>query len=307
MVLANWRFVLLLVIFSGFWGMINVLFGFLPLYVETFTDLYAAEAAIDRIVPLTRVAGHWLNPEVLISLDALLIVLFQATISYLTRRWPTLRAMLVGTTIATVSWVFPALSPVATFISLGIVVWSIGEMICSARFFEYCGTIAPKDQVALYLGYSFFAIFIGNFYSGPWAGWLYETIHPSTARGRSGHPTVGLLRRGHGDGRVFGRRDSRSTAGSSILTARGGPRATRRDRGSPHPVHRPELSQPARDGGALSHRLHRLRAAARPRVSGLSRSGVARPRRHRHVPHRHPRRRRRLPPRRERPQRRCNP
>ncbi len=174
MVLANWRFVLLLVIFSGFWGMINVLYGFMPLYVETFTDLSAAEAAIDGIVPLTRAAGHWLNPEVLISLDALLIVLFQALIAYLTRRWPTLRTMLVGTSIATVSWAFPATSPTATFICLGILVWSVGEMICSPRFFEYCGTVAPRDQVALYLGYSFFAIFIGNIYSGPWAGWLYE-------------------------------------------------------------------------------------------------------------------------------------
>jgi len=174
MVLANWRFVLLLVIFSGFWGMINVLFGFMPLYVETFTDLRAAEAAIDSIVPISTWAGHWLNPEVLISLDALLIVLFQAVISYLTRRWPTLRAMLVGTTIATASWILPALSPAAVFISLGIVVWSLGEMMCSARFFEYCGTVAPEDQVALYLGYSFFAIFIGNLFSGPWAGWLYQ-------------------------------------------------------------------------------------------------------------------------------------
>jgi MFS family permease len=174
MVLANWRFVALLVIFSGFWGMINVLFGFMPLYVETFTDLAAAEAAIDRVVPITRFAGTWLNPEVLISLDALLIVLLQAPISYLTRRWPTLRAMLVGTTVATASWVLPAMSPAATVVALGIFVWSLGEMTCSARFFEYCGTVAPKDQVALYLGYSFFAIFIGNFYSGPWAGWLYE-------------------------------------------------------------------------------------------------------------------------------------
>jgi dipeptide/tripeptide permease len=174
MVLANWRFVLLLVIFSGFWGMINVLFGFMPLYVETFTDLRAAEAAIDSVVPISRVAGRWLNPEVLISLDALLIVLFQALIAYLTRRWPTLRTMLVGTTIATSAWIVPALSPAAIFIALGILVWSIGEMICSPRFFEYCGTVAPKDQVALYLGYSFFAIFIGNIYSGPWAGWLYE-------------------------------------------------------------------------------------------------------------------------------------
>jgi MFS family permease len=174
MVLANWRFVSLLVIFSGFWGMINVLFGFMPLYLENFTDLRAAEASIDRIIPLTRVAGQWLNPEVLISLDALLIVLLQAPISYATRRWPTLRAMLVGTTVATVSWIFPAMSPAAAVVAFGIFVWSIGEMICSARFFQYCGTAAPPDQVALYLGYSFFAIFIGNLYSGPWAGWLYE-------------------------------------------------------------------------------------------------------------------------------------
>jgi MFS family permease len=174
MVLANWRFVSLLVIFSGFWGMINVLFGFMPLYLENFTDLRAAEASIDRIVPLTRVAGQWLNPEVLISLDALLIVLLQAPISYVTRRWPTLRAMLVGTTVATLSWIFPAMSPAAAVVAFGIFVWSIGEMICSARFFQYCGTAAPPDQVALYLGYSFFAIFIGNLYSGPWAGWLYE-------------------------------------------------------------------------------------------------------------------------------------
>ncbi len=185
LVLGNWRFVVLLMVFSGFWGMINVLFGFLPLYLESFTDLTSVERTINSIVPM----GHWLNPEVFISLDALLIVLFQASISYFTRKWPTLRAMLVGTTIATVAWIFPALSATALFIGLGIVVWSLGEMICSARFFEYCGTIAPDDQVALYLGYSFFAIFLGNFYSGPWAGYLYQRfITDPVASGGAPHP-----------------------------------------------------------------------------------------------------------------------
>jgi hypothetical protein len=66
------------------------------------------------------------------------------------------------------------MSATAAVVAAGIVVWSIGETTCSARFFEYCGTIAPPDQVAVYLGYSFFAIFLGNFYSGPWAGWLYQ-------------------------------------------------------------------------------------------------------------------------------------
>lgn len=170
MVLANWRFVLLLFIFSGFWGMMNVLFGFMPLYVETFTDLSGVEAAINSVFDL----GRWLNPEVFISIDALLIVLFQALISYLTRRWKTVSAMFLGTTVATLAWILPALSAAALVVGIGLVIWSVGEMMCSARFFEYCGSVAPKDQVAVYLGYSFFAIFIGNFYSGPWAGWLYE-------------------------------------------------------------------------------------------------------------------------------------
>ena len=174
LVLGNWRFVLLLVIFSGFWGMIEVLYAFMPLYLQSFTDLLAVEAAIDHVVPLTRWAGHWLNPEVFISIDALLIVLLQAPISAATRRWRTLTAMLVGTAVSTLSWVAPALSPAAVVVALGICVWSVGEMICSARFFEYCGTIAPPDQVAVYLGYSFFSIFLANLYAPPWAGFLYQ-------------------------------------------------------------------------------------------------------------------------------------
>ena len=185
MVLRNGRFVALLVIFSGFWGMINVLFGFMPVFVENFTNLKAVEAAVDGVIPL----GHWLNPEVFISLDALLIVLFQAAVSFTTRRWRTVTAMLVGTAVATVSWILPALAPAAAgVVALGIAVWSLGEMTCSARFFEYCGTIAPGDQVALYLGYSFLAIFLGNFYSGPWAGYLYQHfLADPVAAGRPPH------------------------------------------------------------------------------------------------------------------------
>lgn len=173
-VLRNARFVVLLVIFSGFWGMINILFGFMPLYLETFSNLAAAQAAIDRVVPVSSLLGRWLNPEVFIALDSLLIVLLQATISHATRRWQTVTAMLVGSGVATCSWMLPALSPAAGVVALGIVVWSLGEMTCSARFFQYCGSLAPPDRVAVYLGYSFLSMFLGNLYSGPWGGFLYQ-------------------------------------------------------------------------------------------------------------------------------------
>jgi hypothetical protein len=82
--------------------------------------------------------------------------------------------MLVGTGIGALAWIAPALSPAPLVVALGIFVWSIGEMVCSARFFEYCGSVAPPDQVAVYLGYSFFSIFLANLYAPPWAGLLYQ-------------------------------------------------------------------------------------------------------------------------------------
>lgn len=190
LVLGNWRFVLLLLLFSGFWGMMNgALFGFMPTYLEKFGRLPDAEAAIAGALPFTRAFGRWLNPEVLVSLDALIIVLFQGLASYLTRRWPTLRAMVAGTAIATLAWILPGLSPSVKVVALGIAVWSVGEMICSARFFEYCGTVAPRDQVAVYLGYSFFSIFIGNLLSGVWCGFLYQRyVSGPTAAGLPAAP-----------------------------------------------------------------------------------------------------------------------
>ena len=175
LVLANGRFVLLLVLFAGFWGMLfGAMYGFMPLYLQTFGGLPGAEEAIARWLPFTRSFGHWLNPEVFISLDALLIVLLQGGVSYLTRRWPTLRAMTVGASLATLSWLLPAWSPAVGVVALGIAFWSLGEVTCSARFFEYCGSLAPKDQVAVYMGYAFLSIFLGNLLSGPWCGYLYQ-------------------------------------------------------------------------------------------------------------------------------------
>jgi POT family proton-dependent oligopeptide transporter len=185
LVLGNVRFVLLLVIFSGFWGMINVLFGFMPQLLESFVNLKGAEEAIRHALPFTRAFGAWLNPEVFISLDAALIVLLQAVVSYLTRRWRTVSAMLVGTALATASWLLPAASRTVGMVALGIVVWSLGEMTCSARFFQYCGTVAPSDRVAVYLGYSFLSICLGNLYSGPWGGFLYQ--HFITDPVQAGH------------------------------------------------------------------------------------------------------------------------
>lgn len=59
---------------------------------------------------------------------------------------------------------------------LSLVVLAFGEMTSSPRIQEYIGRIAPKDKVALYMGYSFLPLAGGNFLGGLLSGNLYGSL-----------------------------------------------------------------------------------------------------------------------------------
>ena len=50
---------------------------------------------------------------------------------------------------------------------------SIGEMMASPTSQEYVGRIAPADKKALYMGYYFVAVALGNLFGGILSGELY--------------------------------------------------------------------------------------------------------------------------------------
>jgi proton-dependent oligopeptide transporter, POT family len=87
-------------------------------------------------------------------------------------RYRPLPSMVLGILIASV-----AVSTVDLFggtfgawaVSLSLVIWSVGEMMFSPRMVEYVSVIAPKDKLALYIGYGFLPFAIG-FGAGPSVG-----------------------------------------------------------------------------------------------------------------------------------------
>ncbi len=56
----------------------------------------------------------------------------------------------------------------------GIVIFAVGEMMTSPTSQEYVARIAPKDKKALYMGYYFVSIALGNLFGGILSGELYE-------------------------------------------------------------------------------------------------------------------------------------
>jgi POT family proton-dependent oligopeptide transporter len=61
-------------------------------------------------------------------------------------------------------------------VALGLFIFAVGEMMASPTSQEYVGRIAPGDKKALYMGYYFVAIALGNLFGGILSGELYGTL-----------------------------------------------------------------------------------------------------------------------------------
>jgi len=152
-VLANVRFVLFLVIFSSFYIVFWQEFISAPLFLRGYVDPNAPA-------------------DLLLSIDAGAVILFQILVTYLTRNIPAFPAMTLGLVISSLSWLILAIHPTTIGLAASLVVLALGEMTQSARYYDYISRLAPSGQQGLYMGYAFLPIAIGYFIAGPLGGYL---------------------------------------------------------------------------------------------------------------------------------------
>jgi MFS family permease len=155
LVLKNLKFVLFLLIFSGFWMMFFQFYIALPMYLRKFVD---PNAPVDLIL----------------STGAATIIVFQVLVAYLTKKIPSLLAMVLGFVISSTSMLLLASFPVVWISVVALVLWALGEMTQAPRYYEYIGNLAPKGQEGLYMGYAFLPIAIGSLVAGPLGGKLVD-------------------------------------------------------------------------------------------------------------------------------------
>jgi len=117
------------------------------------------------------------NPATILSLDFLMIILFQVVISRFIDRFSPLPALIVGTTILSISMLMQGFAHGVVFggllVSCAVIVFAIGEMTASPKSQEYVATFAPKDKAAMFMGYYFVSMALGNLFAGLLSGWLY--------------------------------------------------------------------------------------------------------------------------------------
>ncbi|WP_233421237.1 hypothetical protein [Parabacteroides johnsonii] len=87
-----------------------------------------------------------------------------------------LRSMMSGFLVCAVGMSLTLAFQNVLFTMIAILVFSLGEMAGSPKITEYIGRIAPVDKKALYMGYSFIPVFLGNVLAGIISGSVYQQM-----------------------------------------------------------------------------------------------------------------------------------
>ncbi|BDD03458.1 MFS transporter [Aureibacter tunicatorum] len=176
--LKDIKLVLLLVIIVGFWTMFNQIFYTLPNFIVQWVDTTQLYDAIHNISPaLASVIGNdkgEIPQEMIINVDAGMIVLFQVAVSAFVMRFKPLNAMIGGILVCGIGVGASFFTNNPFYIVLGIMIFAFGEMSSSPKFTEYIGSIAPKGKEALYMGMSYLPVAVGNILAGYFSGTVYE-------------------------------------------------------------------------------------------------------------------------------------
>jgi len=154
-VLRNLRFVLFLIIFSGFFTIFWQQYVSLPNFLRRYVNPDA-------------------NFDLLLSVDPIVVISLQVLIAFLTQKLPAFVTMTLGFLVTSLAWVLPALHPSMWIFVLALVFVATGEILQVSRYYDYISRVAPPGQQGLYMGYAFLPIAIGYFIAGKLGGYLLQ-------------------------------------------------------------------------------------------------------------------------------------
>jgi dipeptide/tripeptide permease len=176
--LARPRLAVFILIMSGFYLMFMQLFDMLPNFIVDWVDSSAIVAALhlpgwvtNQTPRGTQIAQEWM-----INMNSFLIILCVVWISHRVARMRRVHSIFIGISIASLGLLATGFTTSGWFCILGILMFSVGEMLSSPKLNDYLGVIAPEGQKALYMGYANMPAAIGWGYGSLLGGQVYDRM-----------------------------------------------------------------------------------------------------------------------------------
>ncbi len=170
----HWRFLLMIVLYSGFWVLYFQMYDSVLWYVQAYVDASSLNRLVNGLLGLLGIQAHWFfDVEHVTVINAGTIILLQLLVSKIVKDKPALPTMIGGIAIATTGMAVLAVSPHIGVFAVGLFLFSIGEMTAHPKFISYVGIIAPADSKGLYMGYNFLYGVFGSAIGGVLGARMY--------------------------------------------------------------------------------------------------------------------------------------
>ncbi len=168
------KFLLMIVLYSGFWILYFQMFDSVLWYVQAYVDAGSLNNAVNSFLGLFGIKINWFfDVEHITVINAGTIILLQLLISAIVKNKKAMPTMITGIVFATIGMAMLAVSTHIWVFMAGIIIFSIGEMTAHPKFISYVGLTAPTDKKAMYMGYIFLYGVFGSSVGGIVGAKLY--------------------------------------------------------------------------------------------------------------------------------------
>jgi len=172
-VLGDSRFMLMILVYSCFWILYFQTFGPALWYVRDFLDRSVVTDWLSKI-PVLRIFEF--DAEFVTIVNAGVIIALVLVVSRICRNLRPIPVMAAGISFGTIGFLILAFTQGPWMFLLGIAVFSIGEMTAHPKYYSYVGLVAPKENVAVYMGYAFLYGVVGSLFGSNFGAIMYEKI-----------------------------------------------------------------------------------------------------------------------------------
>ncbi|UCH97932.1 MAG: MFS transporter, partial [Candidatus Aminicenantes bacterium] len=168
------KFLLMIVLYSGFWVLYFQMFDSVLWYTQAFIDAAVVNKFVNSFLGIFGIEINWFfDVEHITVINALTIIILQLIVSSIVKKKKAMPTMITGIAFGTIGIGILAIAQNVWILIIGIVVFSIGEMTAHPKFISYIGLVAPSDKKAMYMGYIFLYGVFGSSVGGIMGAKLY--------------------------------------------------------------------------------------------------------------------------------------
>jgi len=162
-VLKDFKFIIFILLYSGFWILYFQMYGTVLWYLRDYMDMTPVNNAVNSLLGLFVENPSWVfDTEHVTVVNAGVIICLQLFVSKIVAKTRPLPTMITGLALGTLGMLILSISSKPWVFITGLMVFTLNKITTHPKFLSYIGMISPPDKKALYMGYSFLYGVIGS-------------------------------------------------------------------------------------------------------------------------------------------------